>query len=241
MNDLKIQTLEAKQFLGSSSETILNSALKSGLVFEYSCKSGQCGVCKTKVISGDVIELQDQLALTDHDRAQNKILSCCCAPISNLLVDAEDLAALHGINIKTLPCRIKHLTRFSDELMGVTLRLPPTAQFRFLEGQYIDIIGPNSTRRSYSIASTAQHSEILLFIKRFENGLMSNYWFNQAKENDLLRLEGPKGTFFLRDNHQDLVFLATGTGIAPINSMLTALDNASDFVQKGKILSLIHI
>ncbi|MDR7119267.1 2Fe-2S iron-sulfur cluster-binding protein [Rheinheimera soli] len=235
MNDLKIQTREAKQFVGNTTETILNSALKSGLVFEYSCKTGQCGVCKTKVISGRVTELQEQLALTEHDRMENKVLTCCCAPTSDLLIDAEDLAALHGIDIKTLPCRIKQLTRFSDELISVTLRLPPTAHFKFLEGQYIDIIGPKSIRRSYSIASTAEHSELVLYIKRFENGQMSDYWFNQAKDNDLLRIEGPKGTFFLRDSKQDLIFLATGTGIAPIISILSGLDNDPDFVQSGTI------
>ncbi|MCT7942941.1 FAD-binding oxidoreductase [Shewanella holmiensis] len=235
MNDLKINTSEAKQFVGNATETILNSALKSGLVFEYSCKTGQCGVCKTKVISGTVVELQTQLALTEHDRAENKILTCCCAPSSDLLIDAEDLASLHGIYIKTLPCRIKHITRFSDELIGLALRLPQTAHFKFLEGQYIDIIGPNSIRRSYSVASTAEQNEIVLFIKCFENGQMSNYWFNQAKENDLLRMEGPKGTFFLRDSTQDLVFLATGTGIAPIISILSGLDNDPDFVQSGAI------
>lgn len=235
MIDLKIQTREAKQFLGNATETILSSALKSGLVFEYSCKTGQCGVCKTRVISGTVTELRAQIALTESDRAEDKVLTCCCAPTTDLLIDAEDLAALHGIDIKTLPCRIKQLTRFSDELIGVTLRLPPTAHFKFLEGQYIDIIGPGSIRRSYSIASTAEESEIVLYIKRFENGQMSDYWFNQAKENDLLRMEGPKGTFFLRDSKQDLVFLATGTGIAPIISILTGLDNDPDFVQSSKI------
>jgi CDP-4-dehydro-6-deoxyglucose reductase, E3 len=235
MNDLKIHTCEAKVFAGNATETILNSAFKAGLVFEYSCKTGQCGVCKTKVISGTVTELQAQLALTEQDRGENKILTCCCAPTSDLLIDAEDLAALHDIDIKTLPCRIKQLTRFSDELIGVTLRLPPTGHFKFLEGQYIDIIGPGSIRRSYSIASTAEESEIVLYIKRFENGQMSDYWFNQAKENDLLRMEGPKGTFFLRDSKQDLVFLATGTGIAPIISILSCLDNDPDFVQSSKI------
>lgn len=235
MSRLSINTHEAKQFVGSATETILDSALKSGLVFEYSCKTGQCGVCKIKVMSGEVTELKAQLALTEQDKLSNKVLSCCCAPTTDLLIEAEDLSALHGIEIKTIPCRIKQLTRYSDELVGVTLRLPPTAEFKFLEGQYIDVIGPNTIRRSYSVASTASQGEINLVIKRFENGKMSEYWFNQAKDNDLLRLEGPKGTFFLRDGNEDLIFLATGTGIAPIMSILYGLDSDADFVQCGKI------
>ena len=231
---MKIKTKENKTFEGSVEQSILDSALKANLVFEYSCKTGQCGVCKTTLLEGDVVELQPQLALTEQQKKNNQILTCCCAPKTDILIDAEDLSALHGIETKTLPARINSIKKHTSEIIEVTLRLPPTAYFKFLEGQYLDII-QNNLRRSYSIASTASHKEITLLIKRFENGKMSDYWFNHAKENDLLRIEGPKGTFFLRKNSEPLLFLATGTGIAPIMSILNSLDDSQNFQQECPI------
>ncbi len=234
-NKCKVTTIEGKEFESVDSVSILDSALNSDLIFEYSCKTGQCGVCKTTLLEGGVIELQSQVALTDHQRKSNQILTCCCAPKTDVLIDAEDLSALHGIETKTLPARINTIKKYTADIIEVTLRLPPTANFKFLEGQYLDVL-QNSIRRSYSIASTSSQKEITLLIKRFENGKMSEYWFNQAKENDLLRIEGPKGTFFLRDNSKPLLFLATGTGIAPIISILKRLEEDPDYEQSQPII-----
>lgn len=231
---MKIQTKENKAFEGVSNQSILDSALEASLVFEYSCKTGQCGVCKTTLLDGEVIELQSQIALTEQQQQKNQILTCCCAPKTDILIDAEDLSALHGLETKTLPARISTIKKHTADILAVTLRLPPTANFKFLEGQYLDVI-QNNIRRSYSIASTTSQKEIRLLIKRFENGKMSDYWFNQAKENDLLRIEGPKGTFFLRDHSKSLLCLATGTGIAPIISILKSLDENEDYLQQQPI------
>lgn len=231
--EFKVVTLAGKEFKGDGSRTILASAAESGLVFEYSCKTGQCGVCKTTLLQGRVKELQPQIALSDDDAVNNKMLTCCCAPVADILIDAEDLSALHGIETKTLPARINSIKKLTSDLIEVTLRLPPTANFHFLEGQYLDVIH-NGIRRSYSIASTSAQKEISLLIKRFDNGKMSNYWFSCAKANDLLRIEGPCGTFYLRDSSVSLIFLATGTGIAPIMAILKKLD-AQPFQQQNSI------
>lgn len=229
-----VSTVEKKSFEASDSETILAAALRNALFFEYSCMNGQCGVCKTTLLKGKVGETQPQLALTKDDLAASKILTCCCTAKTDILIDAIDLSALQGIEIKTLPARIQTIKKHTNEIVEITLRLPPTTNFMFLEGQYIDVI-LGDLRRNYSIASTTEQKEITLLIKRFENGKMSSYWFNQAKENDLLRIEGPKGTFFLRDADKPVVFLATGTGIAPVISILQKLESNPDYQQLQKL------
>ena len=229
---MQIKTKENKLLNASENQSILDSALKAGIFFEYSCKTGQCGVCKTTLLEGEVVELQPQIALTEQQKQSNQILTCCCAPKTDILINAEDLIALHGIEAKTLPVRINKIKKHTPHIIEVSLRFPPTASFQFLEGQYVDVIY-NTVRRCYSIASTANQKEITLFIKAVEDGEMSNYWFYHAKENDLLRIEGPKGTFFLRDFEKPLLFLATGTGIAPIMSMLKSLDENVDYQQKN--------
>jgi CDP-4-dehydro-6-deoxyglucose reductase len=106
----------------------------------------------------------------------------------------------------------------------VQLRLPPRSEFSFVPGQYVDMIGPNGIRRSYSLASGLSDGLLELHIRAVEDGAMSEYWFQQARVNDLLYLNGPLGTFFLRDVcNVDLVFLATGTGIAPVKAILESL------------------
>jgi CDP-4-dehydro-6-deoxyglucose reductase len=234
MTEFKIKTQESKEFISVEGGTVLESALSAGLVFDYSCKNGQCGTCKTTLLEGSVVEIQPQLALDETD-GEDQFLTCCCVAASDILIDATDLSAMHGIEVKILPTRINSLELLSEDIMQVKLRLPPASNFVFLEGQFIDIIGPNSIRRSYSIASISSNKEIILLIKRVKNGELSNYWFNEAKSNNLLRIEGPKGTFFLRDRAKPLVFLATGTGIAPIISILDGLDSDPDFNQTESI------
>jgi CDP-4-dehydro-6-deoxyglucose reductase len=230
----QISTLEGKVFSLVHDKTILDSALSSGIVFEYSCKSGQCGTCKATLLEGEIIEIKPQLALNKAD-GDDQFLTCCCKAASDILIDSTDLSVMHGIEIKILPARINSLNLLSDDIMQVKLRLPPTINFIFLAGQFIDIIGLNSIRRSYSIASISSNEEITLLIKRVKYGEFSNFWFDNAKSNDLLRIEGPKGTFFLRDRVKSLVFLATGTGIAPIISILEEMDADGAFSQSEKI------
>ena len=230
----QIATLEKKVFSGSGDKSILDEALNAGYVFEYSCKNGQCGVCKASLLSGEIKEIRPQLALTEQDALKKQFLTCCCAPTTDILIDSEDLSALHAIELKTLPARISQLQLLSDNIIEVKLRFPPTADFNFLEGQYVDVIHSSATR-SYSVASTSEQKEMTLLIKKVDQGLLSAYWFEHAVVNDLLRIEGPKGTFFLRDKEKPLVFLATGTGIAPIMAILRQLDENKTFEQHQPI------
>jgi len=229
-----VKTKEEISFPVIDNKSILNSALDAGFTFEYSCNNGQCGVCKTTLLKGEVKEIKPQLTLSDTDLSKHKILTCCCEPITDILIDAEELTALKGIETKTLPARISQINQLSNDIIEIQLRLPPSADFKFLEGQYLDVLW-NGTRRSYSIASTGLDKEVTLLIKKVEQGVMSDYWFNQAKHNDLLRIEGPKGTFFLRNKERPIVMLATGTGIAPIISILHKLDQDENYHQQQPI------
>ncbi len=153
------------------------------------------------------------------------MLSCVSSATTDLALDVQDLGDVRLEPARTLPCRIQVLERLAGDVMKVTLRLPPNSGFRCLPGQYIDVIGHGGLRRSYSVAnavSASQHIE--LHVRKVDDGAMSHYWFDQAKPSDMLRLNGPLGTFFLRDTAGlNLLLLATGTGIAPIKAMLEGL------------------
>ncbi len=220
-----VKLRNGKTFSSESGTSLLDSAKAAGITLEHSCRTGRCGVCKTTVVSGKTRAFSEETSLTVEELAAGVILTCCRHAVSDVEINAEDLGALGDIVVKTLPCRIDSLTRLADNVVEVVLRLPPTGKLNYLPGQYLNVIGKGGLRRSYSIANAQREDgKLELQISEVEQGMMSQYWFGSAKQNDLLRLEGPFGTFCLRDKEAGtLVFLATGTGIAPVKAMLEQL------------------
>jgi CDP-4-dehydro-6-deoxyglucose reductase len=223
-----VSLLSGKKFKTFGSVSILDAAAKEGFNLPYSCKTGRCSTCKCKVISGQSVASVDELGLTSEEKAQGFILSCVRSVLTDTLIDVEDLGDQVIPEIKTLPTRINSLEKLAPDVLSVKLRLPPNTQFTFLAGQYVDVIGPGGLRRSYSVANApASNNQLEFHIRAVQSGAMSQYWFDQAKVNDLLRINGPVGSFFVRPlNGLHLVFLATGTGIAPVKAMLEQLATA---------------
>ncbi|OWY37858.1 NAD(P)H-flavin reductase [Xenophilus sp. AP218F] len=229
-----------KKFMAAPGVSILDAAAQAHVFLPYSCKTGRCSSCKCKVVSGETLALTTELGLTQEELEQGWVLSCVRSAQTDLELEIDDLGGIALPSQKTIPCRISRIEHLAPDVVRVILRLPPAAVFTFLPGQYIDIIGPNGVRRSYSLANAPITDKTLeLHIRAVEDGLMSDYWFKRAKENDLLRLTGPLGTFFLREtNGQDLVFLATGTGIAPVKAMLEALVEFPQELQPASVTVL---
>jgi CDP-4-dehydro-6-deoxyglucose reductase len=215
------------EFQANAGKSILDSALSAGLLLPYSCRIGSCGTCRAKVQSGATRPILAETGLTTSELSDGWILTCAREVRSDVVLETESLEYITLPKPRTLPCRISHLERLAPDVLNVMLRLPPTADFSFVPGQYIDVIGPKSIRRSYSIANSGfSNKELELHIRSVSDGALSHFWFNQAKLSDLLRLHGPLGTFFLRETAGiDLIFLATGTGIAPIKAMLESMTN----------------
>lgn len=208
-------------------ETILQAAESNRIQLAYSCKIGRCNACKSKVIQGESQALYEELGLTASEKAEGWILSCVRMALTDMSLDVEDLGCFILPQVKTLPCRISRIDKLTSDVVCVALRLPPTAEFSFIPGQYIELIGPGGVRRSYSLANAKfLNKQLELHIRAVEGGELSQYWFGQAKVNDLLRLNGPLGTFFLRDvSGLDLVFMATGTGMSPVKAMLESMQD----------------
>lgn len=221
-----VRTSSGSCFGAAVGETLLDAALRADVTLAYSCRTGRCGTCKGRLRGGSTAALHEELGLTASEREAGWVLTCVRTALSEVELDIEDLGNVKLAAPRTLPCRIQALDRLADDVLKVVLRLPPGSAFAYRPGQYIDVIGHGGLRRSYSIANApAAHQQLQLHIRRVDGGAMSDYWFGDAKPNDLLRLHGPMGTFFLRDvAGADVVFLATGTGIAPVKAMLEGLD-----------------
>lgn len=214
----------ARSFAADPAVSILDAARAGGVTLEYSCRTGRCGICKAPVVSGETAALRVEESLTAEDAADGLILTCCRAATGDVVLDVEPLDRLAGLETRTMPARIVSLDWPAPDIVKVVLKTPPASPMRFLPGQYVDVIA-GGVRRSYSLANAPRDDALLeLIVKRYPGGALSDYWFGRAQPNDLLRIEGPFGTFFLRDEGPtDIVFLATGTGIAPVKALLEEL------------------
>lgn len=213
------------EFTATIGTSFVDAAMSGGITLPHSCKTGRCSTCKCKVLQGETTTLQAETGLTEAEKAEGWILSCVRSAQTDVKLEVEDLGNVVLPPCKTFPCRISSIDYLATDVVRIMLRLPPSAAFVSIPGQYIDVIGPSGVRRSYSLANANTADKTLeLHIRAVDGGIMSDYWFKHAKANDLLRFNGPLGTFFLRGLDQlHLVFLATGTGIAPVKAMLESL------------------
>lgn len=235
-----IHLTSGREFAVEPGITLLDAASSAGIALPYSCRTGRCSSCKALVQRGQTCPLTDEMGLSRKEIEAGWILTCVRTAATDVELDIEDLGSIILPQPKTLPCRITELERLAPDVMRVKFRLPPTATFPFIPGQYIDVIGINGTRRSYSLANANYPEKLLeLHIRAVNGGVMSDYWFNHAKLNDLLRLNGPLGTFFLREcANTDVFFLATGTGIAPVKAILESLIQVPEEQQPKSITVL---
>ncbi len=206
-------------------ETILQAALREGYALPYGCRNGACGACKGKVLEGSVDYGAYQAnALPQADIDAGYALFCCARPQSDVVIECREVGAAKDIQIKTLPCRVQVMDKRADDVMVLQLKLPANERLQFLAGQYIDILLRDGRRRSFSIANAPHNDEFLeLHIRHMPGGHFTGHVFEKMKEKDLLRFEGPLGTFFLREGEEydkPIIFVAGGTGFAPIKGML---------------------
>jgi len=209
-------------FQAAPGETVLEAALREGYRLPYGCRNGSCGSCKGKVAAGVVDHGKSQdSALPAAERAAGMALFCQAQPRSDLIIECREIGAVKDIPVKTLPCRVQSLELVAPDVMRIRLRLPASERLQFLAGQYIDILLKNGTRRSLSLANPPHDDGLLELHLRNYGGPFSIHVFTQMKEKDILRFEGPLGTFYLReDNEKPAVLLAGGTGFAPIKAII---------------------
>ncbi|RXZ43529.1 CDP-6-deoxy-delta-3,4-glucoseen reductase [Crenobacter cavernae] len=212
-------------FAVEAQETLLEAALRQGIGLPYGCRDGACGACKGKIVEGEVEHGPHQeKALPPHERAQGYALFCCARPaegLAELSIEAREVTGIGDIPIKTLPCRVEKIEKVHDVAV-LRLKLPVSERLQFRAGQYIDILMKDGKKRSFSIANAPHDDAFLeLHIRNQPGGSFSEYVFNQMKEREIMRFKGPMGSFFLREeSDKPIVFLASGTGFAPIKGIV---------------------
>ena len=214
-----------RAFEAQAGETILSAAIRGGVGMPYGCKDGACGSCKCKKLSGSVVHGEhQQKALSTEEEEAGFVLTCCAQPLTDVVLESRQVTDESAYPIKKLPVRVAALTRASHDVMQVRLQLPAADTFRYHAGQYIEFILRDGARRAYSMAN-APHTQdgapmIDLHIRHMPGGKFTDHVFGAMKEKEILRIEGPYGSFHLQESPKPIVLLASGTGFAPIKALI---------------------
>jgi len=218
-------TPSGHHFEAAEGKNVLASALEAGFNLPYSCRAGGCSTCKARILDGKVDHaLSTETYLPQSLREQGFALLCQAKPLSDLVVELKELA-LHLAKPNIVPCRVKQIRRLAPDVIALNLRTPYNDNMLFAAGQYIDFLLADGKRRSYSIATAPMLEgammDIEIHVRHTPGGLFTDRVFQKLKVGEVLRFEGPLGTFYLREESQKpILFVASGTGFGPIKAMI---------------------
>jgi CDP-4-dehydro-6-deoxyglucose reductase len=218
-----------KSFTSHAGESVLDAALRQGILLPHQCKTGTCGACRARVVDGAAACLPgaQPAALSPEEAGQGMHLLCCTQAASDLRIECAEIPHIPGIAVRKLPVRVTALERLAPDVMRVLLQPPPGQHLHYAAGQYVDVLLPGNRRRSYSLATPAREGQeqLELHIRHLPGGLFTGQVFGRLKARDVLRIEGPFGTFGMHDGASTApaILLASGTGFAPIKALVEQL------------------
>ena len=216
----------------ANEEAILPAAIRAGVGLPYGCRDGACGSCKSRLLEGRVVHGTHQLrTLTREEEDAGWILTCCARPQTDCVVQARTVAGAGDYPVQKMPARVASLERVAPDVVLIKVQLPATVAFKYRAGQYVEFILRDGARRSYSMANAPEHlgnpPMIELHLRHMPGGKFTDHVFGAMKEKEILRMEGPLGSFFLReDSDKPIVLLASGTGFAPIKAIIEHMRSA---------------
>jgi CDP-4-dehydro-6-deoxyglucose reductase, E3 len=220
-----------RSFAVDRDEAMLAAAIRQGIGLPYGCRDGACGSCKSRLLQGRVIHGAHQLkALSVAEEDAGFILTCCATPQTDCVVEARSVPGAGEFPVLKMPCRVMGITRPTADVAVLHLQLPANQNFQYRAGQYIEFILQGGVRRSYSMAN-APHllgspPAIELHIRHMPGGRFTDHVFGAMKDKEILRMEGPFGSFFLREEStKPIVLLASGTGFAPIKALIQQMQH----------------
>lgn len=225
-----------RSFQVDREEPVLLAAIRQGVGLPYGCKDGACGSCKCRLLEGRVVHgVHQSKALSAAEEDAGWMLSCRAMAQTDLVIEARAVVGIGDIPIRKMPTRVQAMTRVAPDVMVLLMQLPANDNFQYRAGQYVEFILRDGERRSYSMANAPhrqrevlpnQQPGIELHVRHMPGGLFTDQVFGSLKERDILRIEGPFGSFFLReDSTAPIVLLASGTGFAPIKALVEQIEH----------------
>jgi len=206
-------------------QTILDAALEAGISYPHGCRSGRCGACKTRLVEGEVAMLpHTPFALPESERQNGLILACRAVPRTNgsvLWLDQDEEPPQHSL--RKLRCLVTAETSVTHDIKHIRLSVESGGPFTYSPGQYARITLPGVPPRDYSMASWPGQGHLEFFVRRVSGGVTSTRIFLSLRAGDVVYVEGPFGSAYLRERHAGpILCVAGGSGLAPIKSIVAA-------------------
>lgn len=216
----------------SAESSLLDAALAAGYFPRHSCRRGQCNACEARVLSGDA---RYPGGFEPEGVRDGYVLTCQARCTTDVTIEAQEVASTPGQRVLQTGARVLEVQRVSEDVARLRLAVPTETGFAFQPGQYVEVVLRDGARRSYSMANAPDGSGTIEWhVRAVPSGRFSNHVYRSLKPRDMLRIEGPFGTFMLRDSSAPVIFLASGTGYAPIAAMLKAHETVIQ--QRGAVL-----
>jgi CDP-4-dehydro-6-deoxyglucose reductase len=230
---IKIQPSNHEFWLEGNS-SILEAAVQSGLALNYGCTSGNCGLCKARVVSGEVRKIQNHdYALSEAEKNMNYVLLCSCTAVSDVVIEALEAKGENDIPHQEITTKIKKIDQLNDKVLALHLQTPRVQRLRFLAGQSVSLTLPDGRKADLPVASCPCDDRNLLFHISTNNNRSSGTLISDTlSKGDEVIVTGPKGDFLLNeDSKRTQLYIAYGTGFAPIKSLIEhsmAIDESID-------------
>lgn len=211
------------EFTIDNEETVLEAALRQGVGLPYGCRNGACGKCAGDLLTGSVEYDKDVLrGIAAREHESGKTIFCQACASSDLSIEVREIDKSQDIEIKILPCRVDRKELLTHDIMKIELKLPETERLQFLAGQYLEFLLKDGKRRAFSIANAPHDDDFIeLHIRHVPDGKFGDYVFEGLEEKTLLKIEGPLGNYYLRENTgRPVILVGGGTGFAPLKGML---------------------
>jgi CDP-4-dehydro-6-deoxyglucose reductase len=216
----------------ASGTSLLDAALSAGFFPHHSCRRGQCNSCEARLVAGEVTYPE---GFVPEGVTEGCVLTCQASAVSDVTIAAPEVLPTPGQRVVQTGARVLEVERVSHDVARVRLQVPPASGFSFKAGQYVDVVLRDGARRSYSMANAPDADGIIEWhIRAVPDGRFSNHVYGNLKPRDLLRVEGPFGTFMLRETSAPIILLASGTGYAPIAAMLKT--HEAEIMRRGAVL-----
>jgi len=210
------------EFFVDGADTLLDAALRSGLALNYGCSNGNCGLCKARIVSGQVHKVRHQdYVLSEAEKQQGYALLCSHTAVGDLVIEALESVEAGDIPPQQIVAQVKSLQALGDDLMLLRLQTPRTNRLRFLAGQNLTLSLGEASAQLPIASCPCDERNLEFHVVRNAGDAFTQRVFGSLKAGHAVTLFGPWGDFVLRaDSPRSILFLACDTGFAPIKSLI---------------------
>jgi len=209
-------------FFVEGADTLLESALKAGLAVNYGCSNGNCGLCKARVVSGEVKRVRPHdYVLSETEKSQGYTLLCCHAAVSDLVVEALETGSAGDIPQQQIVARVKALQPLGDDMRLLHLQTPRNNRLRFLAGQSVTLTAGGASTQLPVASCPCDDRNLHFHVARDAKDDFARQVFDVLGAGDAVTVFGPWGDYVLRtDSPRPILFVASEAGFAPVKGLI---------------------